>query len=375
MKKINLLILGAAAVASAIAIAACAKADAQPTMKEAFADKFLIGAAVNQWQVAGERPEQLDLVKTHFNSIVAENVMKSEKIHPQENVWNWVPADSFVDFGEANNMFIIGHCLIWHSQLAPWFCVDSLGNEIGPDLLKERMKDHIYTLVGRYKGRIQGWDVVNEAIIEDGSYRDTPFYRILGEEFIPLAFQYAHEADPDAELYYNDYGMNVPGRREAVIKLINNLKERGLRIDAVGMQSHIGLDYPNLNDWEESLKAFAATGCKVMVTELDMTAIPTVNMGANVADTEEYNEALNPYRDALPDDAALAWNNRMTDFFNILLRNSDHITRVTAWGVEDGSSWRNDWPVQGRTDYPLFFDRDLKMKPFMADIIANGRIS
>ena len=213
------------------------------SLKKALKNKFLIGVSVNTHQSSGKDVAAVEIVKKNFNSIVAENCMKSSVIHPKENKYNFAQADEFVSFGESNQMAIIGHCLIWHSQLAPWFCVDKDGNNVSPEVLKKRMKDHITTIVKRYKGRIKGWDVVNEAIEDNGAYRKTKFYEILGEEYIPLAFQYAHEADPDAELYYNDYSMAQPGRREAVVKMVNDLKKRGIRIDAIGMQGHIGMDY------------------------------------------------------------------------------------------------------------------------------------
>lgn len=338
---------------------------AQPGLKDIFKEDFLIGAALNAGEIEGWDKAGREVLKTHFNSIVAENCMKSEEIHPQEDVYDFELADKFVALGEANGMFIIGHCLVWHSQLAKWFAYDSEGNYVTPEVLKQRMKDHITTIVTRYKGRIHGWDVVNEAIVEDGSYRKSPFYEILGEEFIPLAFQYAHEADPDAELYLNDYGMNVPGRRDAYVRLINDLKSRGLRIDAIGMQGHMGMDYPDVNQFEESILAFAGTGCKVMITEWDMSALPTVNRGANVSDTEEYKAALNPYPDGLPEEVSAKWNARMKLFMDLFLKHSDKISRVTAWGISDDDSWKNGWPVKGRTDYPLLFDRSLQPKAFL----------
>ena len=214
---------------------------ADPTLTNILGDKFLVGVAINSEQAAGRDTSAVDVVRRHFNSIVAENCMKSEVIHPEEDRYDFSLADEFVKFGEDNEMFIIGHCLVWHSQLSPWFCVDAEGKNVSPEVLKERLKSHIHTIVGRYKGRIKGWDVVNEAIEGDGSYRKSKFYEILGEEYIPLAFQYAHEADPEAELYYNDYGMHEPGRRDAVVRMVNSLKEKGLRIDAIGMQGHMGL--------------------------------------------------------------------------------------------------------------------------------------
>ena len=332
-----------------------------------------MGTALNVHQVSGRDSMGQATALKHFNSIVAENAMKSANIHPEENRYYWDDADAFVKLGEDNGMFIIGHCLVWHSQCSPWFLVDENGNDVDAETLKSRLRDHIHTIVGRYKGRVHGWDVVNEAIVEDGSYRNSGFYRILGEEFIPLAFQYAHEADPDAELYYNDYGMNVPGRRNTVVKMVNSMKERGIRIDAIGMQSHMGMDYPDLNEFEESLEAFAGTGCKVMITEWDMSALPTVNQGANVSDTTAYQKQLNPYPDGLPEDIDTKWNNRMADVMRLFMKHSDVITRVTAWGVSDGDSWKNDWPVRGRKEYPLLFDRDYQVKPFINTVAAEAK--
>jgi GH35 family endo-1,4-beta-xylanase/beta-xylosidase len=339
------------------------------TLWGAFANDFMIGAAVNERQAAQKDRLGAQLTAQHFNSIVAENVMKCEKIHPKENSYDWKKADEFVQFGEKNNMFIVGHCLIWHSQLAKWFCVDKKGNPVSADVLKQRMHDHISTIVSRYKGRIKGWDVVNEAVVDDGSFRNSPFYQILGEEYIALAFQYAHEADPDAELYYNDYGMDNPRRRATVINMVNNLKSRGIRIDAIGMQSHIGVDYPDFKQFEKSLTAFAATGCKVNITELDMSALPTKIHGANISDKMAYSKEWDPYKHGLSAQASANWNNRMSSFFNILLKHSDVIERVNFWGVKDGDSWKNDWPIKGRTDYPLAFDRNGELKPFLKEYV------
>ncbi len=357
----------------AVSTTSCSqKVDAEPTLKEAFKDDFLMGIAINADQASGRDSIGNAIAAKHFNSIVAENVMKCEKIHPQENEYFWDDADAFVKFGEENGMFIIGHCLVWHSQCAPWFLVNENGEDVDAETLKQRMRDHIYTIVGRYKGRVKGWDVVNEAIMEDGSYRDSGFYRILGEEFIPLAFQYAHEADPDAELYYNDYSMNEPAKRDAIIKMVNGMKQRGLRVDGIGMQGHMGIDYPDLGDFEKSIVAFAdSTGCNVMITEWDMSSLPTVTQSANVSDTVAARESLNPYVDGLPADAAKAWNDRMAQVMDMFVKHSDKISRVTVWGMSDGDSWRNDWPVVGRTDYPLLFDRNHEMKPFLGKYLEN----
>lgn len=357
----------------AIVVTACGAQTAvkkEATLKDALGDKFLIGTALNTRQSSGQDTNAVKVVKKHFNAIVAENCMKSEVLQPEEGRYDFRQADEFVKFGEDNGMTVTGHCLIWHSQCPRWFLVDKDGKNVSAEVLKQRMKDHITTVVSRYKGRILGWDVVNEAIMEDGSYRKSKFYEILGEEFIPLAFQYAHEADPDAELYYNDYNMHEPGKRATVVKLVNDLKKRGLRIDAVGMQGHVGMDYPDLSEFEASMEAYAATGAKVMITEFDMSALPTISRSANVADRVDFEKkTLNPYPDGLPDSVSLEWNARMETFMNLFIKHADYVTRVTAWGVSDRDSWKNNFPMRGRTDYPLFFDREYRPKPFVQKLI------
>lgn len=344
-------------------LVSCTPKAQEKSLKDALEGKFLIGVAVNNAQVNGADSIETALITKHFNSIVAENCMKSANIHPEEHRYDFKDSDAFVKFGIDNGMFIIGHALLWHSQLSPWFCVDEKGNNVSPEVLKQRMKDHIHTVVGRYKGQVHGWDVVNEAIEDDGSWRNSKFYQILGEEYIPLAFQYAHEADPDAELYYNDYSMYLPGRRDSTIKMVNDLKARGLRVDAIGMQGHIGIDYPTLAEFEEAIVAFASTGAKVMITEWDMTAIPSPVRGANISDTVAYRKSLNPYTDGLPEDVSKLWNDRVQDLFELLIKYQDDISRFTAWGLSDRTSWKNNWPVFGRTEYPLLFDREYQPKP------------
>ncbi|MDH6310127.1 endo-1,4-beta-xylanase [Dysgonomonas sp. PFB1-18] len=343
----------------------------EPTLKEAFKDKFLIGTALNVDQIQGKDTAAVNVVKAQFSTIVAENCMKSMFLQPKEGEFFFDDADKFMELGEKNNMVITGHCLIWHSQAPGWLFTDDKGKNVSPEILKERMKTHITTVVSRYKGRIKGWDVVNEAIMEDGSYRKSKFYEILGEEFIPLAFQYAHEADPDAELYYNDYNEWHVGKQNAIVNLVKSLKEKGLRIDGIGMQGHIGMDFPTLEEYKAAIETYTGTGLKVMITEFDMSALPSPrkNVGANIADTESYNQEMNPYTTGLPDSVATAWDKRMAEFFALFLENKDKVARVTMWGVADGNSWKNDFPMAGRTDYPLLFDREYKAKPIVQELI------
>ncbi len=344
------------------------------TLKDAFADKFLIGTAMNSEQISGLDSASTRVIKEQFSAIVPENIMKSEVIQPVEGEFNFSLADQFVEFGEKNNLFVTGHTLIWHSQLPAWFCVDSKGNNVSPEILKQRMKTHISTLVGRYKGRVKGWDVVNEAIEDDGSWRKSKFYEILGEDYIRLAFEYARETDPKAELYYNDYSMAQKGRRDAVVKMVNKLKQQGVKIDGIGMQGHMTMDFPTIEEFEKSMIAFSNTGVKVMITEMDISVLPKPgkNLGADVSLHFKYDKELNPYAQGLPDSVATALQDRYAGFFRLFIKHKDKISRVTLWGVNDAQSWRNNWPVHGRTDYPLLFDRNNNPKPIVEAIIKEA---
>ena len=357
--------------ACSLVVTACTGAGNEKALKDALAGKFYIGSALSVGQVDGKDSASMDIVLKHFNTITAENCMKSALIQPREGEFSFENADKFVEFGEKHGMHIVGHTLIWHSQAPRWFFTDSLGNDVTREVLVERMKTHIHTVVGRYKGRVHGWDVVNEAIENDGSWRKTKFYEIIGEDYIDLAFQFAHEADPDAELYYNDYSMADAGRRDAVVRMVNDLKGRGIKIDGIGLQGHFLMNYPSVEEYEKTLVAFGETGAKLMITELDMTVLqmPGQNRGANVGDQAEYQAAMNPYAAGLPDSVATVWNDRMEAFFDLFLKHSDKITRVTLWGVTDNHSWKNNWPVRGRTDYPLLFDRNYQPKPVVGAIV------
>ena len=346
----------------------------EKALQEALKGKFLIGVAMNADQITGKDTAGVRLIKEHFNSITPENCMKSEVLQPEEGKFDFALADQYVDFGQKNNMFIVGHTLIWHSQAPKWFFVDKNGKDVSREVLIERMKNHITTVVGRYKGRVHGWDVVNEAIEDDGSFRKSKFYQIIGEDFIRLAFEFAHEADPEAELYYNDYSMSKEGKRDAVVKMVRNLQSQGVKIDGIGMQGHMTMDFPTLEEEEKSIVAFSETGVKVMITELDLTVLPSpgTKVSADVALSYEYQKQLNPYPNGLPDSVAQAAHDRYAEFFRLFLKHADKIDRVTMWGLTDEDSWRNNWPVPGRTDYPLLFDRNYQPKPIVETIIKEA---
>ncbi len=357
-------------------LAACFALSSAPMpaqgLKDAVGKYFLMGAALNTVQT-GKGCDTLvtKTIGTHFNCIVAENCMKPEAVQPEEGQFKWRKADRFVQYGEEHGMTVIGHVLVWHAQTPDWFFKDSLGNPASKELLTARMKTHIQTVMGRYKGRIKGWDVVNEAIEDDGTYRRSPWYEILGPEYIEMAYRFAHEADPDAELYYNDFSMSMPAKRNKVCQVIGDLKKKGVRIDGIGMQSHNGLTWPSNEDYEASIDAYAALGVKVMITELDMNVLPNPESfsGAEVSQSFEYSERMDPYKNGLPADTARRINDRWVEFFGLYLRHAHQISRVTLWGVSDAQSWMNDWPIEGRTAYPLLFDRQYRPKPAVAEII------
>lgn len=339
-------------------------------LKEVLGHYFLIGAAINTEQAKGLDSMKTEVISDNFNSVVAEDCMKPESLQPVEGKFRWRKADRFVKFGRERGMAVIGHCLVWHSQTKPWMFVDSLGQPASRQLLIDRMRTHIHTVVGHYKGKIKGWDVVNEAILDDGTMRPSPWYQIIGPDYIEMAFRFAHEADPDAELYYNDYSMANPMKRSAVCKLVHRLKEKGIRIDAVGMQSHNGLDWPDLKEYENSIDAFAACGVKVMVTELDLNVLPNPESfgGAEVSQHFEYSEEMDPYKNGLDDNTEQKINTRWLSLFQIYARHRHQISRITTWGVSDDDSWMNNWPIKGRTAYPLLFDRKYRQKPVIKDI-------
>lgn len=350
-------------------------ASAMPTVKDRYEGKFLIGTAVNMRQVNGLDPKSDSITRLHFNAVVAENCMKCEKIHPREDVYFFDDADAFVNYALERGLTVTGHTLVWHSQMAPWFAVDAEGKSVDADTFRARLKDHISTVVGRYKGKILGWDVCNEILNDDGTFRRSPYYNILGEDFVRLAFEYAHEADPEAELYLNDFNMFLPAKRDAYVALVRRLKEQGVPVTGIGMQAHVGMDYPEWEEFERSVVDFAATGCSVMITEWDMSALPTFKMTADVSDRSMWRQRMaehrNPYPGGvLPDSVAAQWNRRMSEMIDLFERHSDVITRVTAWGTHDGMSWKNDFPIRGRRDYPLLFDRDYRLKPFLQEKIG-----
>lgn len=341
------------------------------TLKEVFKDDFDIGVALNHNHIYGREESAIEIIKTHFNSISPENVLKMGPVHPEQDRYNFEPADKFVAFGVNNEMSIIGHALVWHSQAPDWIYVDKNGNDVSRDTLLLRMKNHIHAVAGRYKGKIHGWDVVNEALENDGSLRQTKWLEIIGEEFIEKAFEHAKEADPNAELYYNDYNLWKPAKRDGAVRLVKSLLDKGIKVDGIGMQGHYGIDYPSVEEIEASILAFSELGVKVMITELDIDLLPnpTNRQGADVEERFEAMEGYDPYKAGLPDSVDQKLSQRYADLFQLFYKHRDKISRVTLWGVADHHSWLNSWTMPGRTNYPLLFDRNYQPKNALDAII------
>ena len=339
------------------------------TLKSAFSNDFFIGSAVNDNHINGKDTLALQLIEKEFNTLTPENIMKWMNIHPEENTFNYNMSDQYVALGEKNNMHIVGHTLVWHSQLAPY--INTISDSA---TMADNLKSHINTIVGKYKGRIHSWDVVNEALNEDGTLRESVFLKVMGKDYINYAFQLAALADPAAELNYNDYNLWKPEKRAGVVQLVKDLQAKGTKIDGVGMQAHWSLEGPSLEDIENSIIAYSDLGVKVMFTELDVTVLPNpwdLN-GAAVEQSYEQFEGdpkMNPYPNTLPDSIQNKLAKRYEDIFNLFLKHKDKISRVTFWGVHDGQSWLNDWPIKGRTNHPLLFDRKLNPKKAYQQII------
>lgn len=337
-----------------------------PSLKEVFKNDFAIGIAMDAAQIEEKDMKADALIKQQFNAVTPENIMKAEIIHPQWNQYNFDLADKLVAYAKKNNMIVNAHNLIWHSQLPSY-----MRNMKDVDSVRQYFVNHINTLASRYDGKVNSWDVVNEALNEDGTMRKDIFLEKLGDDYVVEAFRLAQKAAPHTKLYYNDYNIEEPKKRAGAIALIKKIQAAGVRIDGVGIQGHWKAYNIPLKDIEESIKEFSSLGIEVMFTELDLSVLPNP-WDANVADvnkTAANNERMNPYSAGLPDSMQIKLTKGYEDLFNLFLKYSDKISRITFWGLNDGQSWLNDWPIRGRTNYPLLFDRNFKPKPAFYKVI------
>jgi endo-1,4-beta-xylanase len=335
------------------------------TLRQAAGDRMLIGTALMSHHL--DQPQLAKLAAEQFNCLTHENEMKPDQLQRNQGEFTFEKADKLVAFAQANNMKIIGHTLCWHQQSPSWMFADAGGQPLSREEALANLKQHIQTVMQHYKGKIHGYDVVNEAIGDSEPYlRDTPARKAIGDDFVVQAFKIAQEADPDVELYYNDYNIEAPYKREKGLKLIRELKNAGVRLDAVGIQGHWLIDTP-LKEIEDGLKTYAAEGVKLMITELDVDPLPRgKGGGADVSATER--EGLDPYKDQLPPDLQQKLARRYGELFKLFTKYK--VTRVTFWGTNDGNSWLNNFPVRGRTNHPLLWDRQLRAKPALAAVMA-----
>lgn len=336
------------------------------TLKSTFKNDFLIGTALGTEYILEQNAVANKLITSQFNAITPENIMKSEVIHPGPGQYDFNMSDKFVAFGQKNDMYIVGHTLVWHSQM-PEFA-----KKIGTaDSLRMFVTDHINTVAGRYAGKIDSWDVVNEALNEDGTLRESKFYKLLGENYIKEAFDLAAKADPKAKLYYNDYNIEQPNKRKGTIALIKKLQASGTKIDGVGIQGHWSIGDENLKNIEDAIIEFSALGIKVAFTELDYTVLPNPwdLVGADVNQDFEGDPKMNPYVSGLPKEIDEKLAMRYKNLFALFLKHKDKISRITFWGVNDGHSWLNGWPIKNRTNYPLLFDRNYEPKTAYDEVL------
>lgn len=340
--------------------------NANASLKNIFGKDFFIGTAVNARQIEEKDSAAATLIVSQFNAVTPENVMKAQLIHPGWDKYDFDLADKLVAYAQKDHLLINAHTLIWHSQL-PAF-VRTLKNA---DSVRMYFTGHINTLAKRYDGKVYSWDVVNEALNEDGTLRKSIFLQQLGEGYIVEAFRLAQQAAPHTKLYYNDFNIEQPQKRAGAIVLVKKIQQAGVRIDGIGIQGHWHLNNIPLQDIEESIKEFSSLGIEVMFTELDISVLPRPGdiAGADVNQKAAYQQKLNPYSGGLPDSVQLKLAQDYGKLFNLFIKYKRNISRVTFWGVNDGQSWLNNWPVRGRTDYPLLFDRYYKPKPALDSVL------
>lgn len=363
-----------------LASAACANTVQDPqTLQRAYHDAFKIGVAVNEDIIFCHDKVLCNIVKEQFNSITPENVMKAEVINPEPGRYDFSAADAVVEFAKTNSMQVIGHTLVWHNQTPAWFFSDSSGKPNSVEQQTQHMQSYIEKVAGRYATTIDAWDVVNEVIGDDGNYRDTSWVKAMGggDNLVRKAFAFAQQYAPQAKLYYNDFNAWRPAKVQGIVKMVKMLQKNNIRIDGIGIQGHWGLNYPDLEDIQNAIDAYAALGLEVMITELDMDVLPLTKEGQIIGtgmlhpqyQNKEFRRFLDPYSEGLPDEIMAEYEQRMLELFALFYRNRDKISRITFWGVHDAMSWKNDYPIAARTNYPLLYDRKKNPKPIVNKLI------
>lgn len=324
-----------------------------PSLYKVFKNDFLVGAAVNPVTLNSQK----EFIIKHFNSLTSENNMKFENLQPEEGNFTFDHADDLVSFAKNHEKNVRGHTLVWHNQTPDWVFENKNGGITDRQTLLERMKNHIVPVMERYKGQINSWDVVNEAIADNGTQllRDSKWKQIIGDDFIDKAFEFAHMADPGAELFYNDYNESHPEKREKIYTMTKGLIERGVPIHGIGLQAHWNLSNPSLDQIREAIERYASLGLKLHITEMDVSVFSFEDKRTDLkAPTAEM---------------AAEQTQRYKNLFELLREYSDVISSVTFWGVADNYTWLDDFPVRGRKNWPLLFDQDLKPKQSFWEVV------
>lgn len=338
------------------------------SLTQATRGRFEIGVGISD--SIADQPEKWDLLKKHFTIVTPENCMKPQSFQPAADQINSQRPDQFVEFAVKNNLRVVGHTLVWakDDRTPPWFYLDG-DKPASREVLLERMRTYIRTEMGRYKGKIAMWDVVNEAIDDGDAYiRPSGWEKACGEDYIAEAFRCAHEVDPDALLIYNDYNNELPGKREKMIKLIKSLQAKKVPLHAVGLQGHYEIDRIPLKEIEDTIVEVKKLGLKVVVSELDIDVVPRGRWWADGGKYRDEMASINPYKDGCPPEILKRQAEQYAALFAIFNKHSDSILRVSFWNLHDGDSWLNYFPWN-RVNHPLLFDREQKTKPAFDAVI------
>jgi len=361
---------GGACLASLLALSSLPAATALtvedaalPKLHAVFQDHFLVGVSLDRTELPDKNDSgpNRDLL-AHFNAMTAEDNMKWEGLQPTEGNFTFEASDALVSYAEEHNKSFTGHALVWHQQTPDWVFKDAEGNPASRDLVIARMRNHIHVVMDHFRGRVTGWDVVNEALSDlPWEYlRDSPWKRTIGDDYVALAFKFAREADPNVKLYYNDYAIEYRHKREKMIRLVKEIQDAGVTLDAVNIQGHFSVDTPSISDIEATIQAIVDLGLRTSISELDVSMFKFFEIG-------------NPYAEAAPTELLEKQAQRYAELFALFLKHKAVIDRVTFWNLHDGLSWLNNHPIPGRSDYPLLFDREGKPKPAFFRVIEAAR--
>lgn len=332
---------------------------AEMGLKDYYKNYFPMGVAVAPNSIEGESAE---LIKREYNSITPENVMKMGPIHPEKDKFYWDDADALAEFARENNIKMRGHALVWHQQTGDWIFENENGEKLSKEVLLQRMKNHIDSVVPRYSDIIYAWDVINEAVADDSTkvYRESEWLEIAGKDFLVKAFEYAREADPNAKLFYNDYNAIIPEKRDRIIELLKYLQKNDAPIDGVGIQAHWSIYGPSEKELRKALDLYSELGLEIQITELDVSLYPW---------EKERRELKEGESDKFTPELEQKQIEAYDMFFSVFRDYKDVITGVTFWNISDKYSWLDTYPVEGRKNYPLLFDENFERKKAYENVV------